>query len=78
MKNMKRSRRMNVMSANERFVRVWQAANSAGEAASELGLTLKQVYYKAAYLRRLGVAVKNFKERIDVNGLNRLVKAGAK
>lgn len=75
---MKRRRRMNGMSSNERFVRAWQASGSAGEAARELGLTLKQVYYKASYLRRIGVAIKNFKERINVSRLNQMVKAGAK
>jgi len=64
----------------EKIIVAWQESESAGEVARKLGLDIKAVYWRIAYLRKKGIALKKFKRsaptgpHIDVKALNALAK----
>lgn len=65
--------------SNERFVEVWQAAESGTEAAKRLGMRLNTAVQRAGYLRRAGVPMKRFKSTgVDVDALTKKAKKSAR
>jgi hypothetical protein len=62
----------------EEFVRAWQQAGSATEAATALGLTYGSVRCRATQLRRRGVPLKRMgvsTKRLDIPALAALAKS---
>ena len=69
---------MRAMASAAKFVEVWQSANSPGEVAKRLGMSLASVQRRSVRLRAVGVNLKYFLPRIDVAALNDIVeRAGA-
>lgn len=65
---------------NEQFVKVYTASNSAKEVAAELKVPVNVVNSRAAYLRKIGVTLKQFdtkRRRIDVASLQALAAPAA-
>lgn len=66
-----------VFSTNHRFVTVWQAAESATQAAKKLGVSPAVAMNRAVRLRLKGVKLKYFRgkpEKADVSELNKLCR----
>ena len=60
---------------DDRLVRVWQAADTPGEAARRLGVSVSLLRQRVAKLRGAGVALKRFRgeAKVDVEALNRVI-----
>lgn len=59
----------------EKFVRVWQEANSLDEVVEKTGLTKHQASARATHYRSKGVPLKHFKKpKMDWGALKKLAK----
>lgn len=72
----------NHMKKAERFIKLWQEADTLEEVAKKLGTTKQYCSVKACNLRRRGVSLKEFKgghkrETLDYSALNKIA-GGAK